>query len=736
MNWNPVVPPIKDGQDVSAAIVNGPISALTERTQYLYDRLQTTENNAMLLALAQPVANSSGVGQYSVVYFDGVSADNPGLKLAFPALANLASHPFFRGADSAYVYGVVKEDPSNGTADVCLQGLLSGTDIASTLLSPADADFVSGPLYLSAHEAGKLTTTPNGLAIFVAYAKSRDEIYINPNQESLSELFWSFRYAVLDRPAALPSFDGTVWSIGAASSTKVGWVLAADRLSSEELDTYFPAGAPKYFYQLPDPATITTNNPELNDGEIAAATNLFNAFPARTSAFSFLSVNGVLLAPKVSADDKGSYGLNELGLWWFNDEEYDTDLYDDGEFDQPWSSDLLYTLKGSVSAPSTDISLTGADGVAITGLNTTPGFTVNKVIRFLAGPGGTLPSPLASNVDYIIKTVSSGSFTVATAASPGSTITLTTAGTNWYLRWDPSFWAIAKGSTEKRPLMNLQFTKINPDVRQSLVTSLRADPAVSTPAIRIKELSTNTVAATGDLKLKLELPVVNGWDGQATSIQQGKMLKGLYYNSASEQLELSLGNGVSEIRNGGGLRIDVDQSTGVYTISFANAYSSSITDIEPEQARLEYYGLNSYLSMDYLTTSTGFVGKFVLPDQIAAGSGSYLNIIMGLVGKTGGSNSRKKLRFKFDYSVAKLGEPLKSTVTSITSAETDLPLNGAGSYVPYTSFETPSTLFRIPLAELAGKATVNFRIHRLRTEPSSSLYEGAVGMTGIYWQLT
>ena len=718
--------------------MNAPITALTDRTQYLFEHIAALSSNAKLTAPAQPVGDNA-VAQYSVVYYDGESTSTPGLKLASPKIAALAIHPFFRGANEAHVFGVVSSVPASGTADVCMQGLLADTGIVTSMLDSVYTDFVSGPLYLSGLQNGKLSPYPNGLAIFVAYAKSLDEIYLNPNQESLSELFWSFRYNLLDRPAGLATFASGTWGLTSVSTTKVGWIPASTKItSSGTLYAMFPDGVPKYYYQLPDIATIESNNPELTAAEKLAAKNLRAALPARPNTFSFLSVNGVVYSPRVAAEDKGSYVLNDLGLWWFSD-TYDS-AFDNGEFDQPWASDLATSLPADTSltyqSDHTAIFLKDAQGQAITGLSSTPGFAALHPIQFFAGSGGVLPSPLVANTAYVIKTVGTDSFTVALAASPGTVITLASAGTGpWYLRWDPDFWRIGKGAPASRVNMNLQFTKLNPDVRQNLVTSLQASPDVATPAIRVLSLPTGEKATTGDLKLKLELPVV----ASGATALGGSAIKGLAYDSTTERLSMTLGSVVSEIRNGGGLKIDADPVSGIYTVAFANAYANAITELEPEQSRLEYYGLNSYLAMAYDTTPTGVIGKFTLPDQLAGTGGSYLNLIMTLLGKTTSGSTTKKVRFKFEYSVAKLGSPLSANVTTISSTEITMPTITNGVYQAYYPFEVLGdgavSPFRIPVSELAGKATVNFRISRLVTDPTNTLYTGVVGMSGIYWLL-
>lgn len=722
-SWTSVVSQIQDATPVSAATINPPITALTTRTQYLYDRLNASSDEAALIALNQPVVEQA-VGQHSVVYFDGESTI-PGLKLCSPRIASLANHPFFRGANSAYVFGIVKDFSSDTTADVCLQGILSAPALLTNLLDNPEEypTFTSGPLFLSSIEDGKLTPYPSGLAIFVAYALSKTEVYINPNQESLSELFWSFRYNLLDRPAGEVTAG---WTMETADPKKVGWITATEKLSTDELRLLFPTGTlPKYYYQLPDPATVGIDNLELSAGEQAAAINLRLALPARPNAFSFLTVNGVVYSPRTADDDRSSYAINDVGIWWF------ADIYDDhsdGEFDQPWATDLATSLKCTVSS-STHIALTDAEGQAITGLDHAPGLVVGTVVRFFAGTGGVIPTEINDSTNYYVESVADGYFTISDS-NGGSPISLSAGTAPWYLKWQPSFWSFAKGSTCSRPWMNLQFVKLNPDVRQSVVTSLQTDQTVATPAIQITGLNTTTPAATGDLQLKLELPVSETWTG--STVAAGTAIKGLRYNSTLESLEFSTGKVVSELRNGVGVQIaETSTGAGIYTISSTNAYASSITELEPEQARLEYYGLNSFLTLDWSTTPNGFVGKFILPDNLTTSVGNSLNINLVLFGKTS-SATAAKLLFKYEYAVAKLGTALVSSVISNPALVYTMP----ASYAQYVPFETTANTFTIPASSLAGKATVNFRIHRLKPTNTSGYYTGVIGVSGVYWTLS
>ena len=237
---------------------------------------------------------------------------------------------------------------------------------------------------------------------------------------------------------------------------------------------------------------------------------------------------------------------------------------------------------------------------------------------------------------------------------------------------------------------------------------------------------------TGDLKLFLDLNVVNN----ATVVAGGSAVKAVAYNKALERLELSVGQVVSKLQNGGGLRIDADAATGVYSIAVADAYTNTVSDIEPEQARMEFYGLNSYLAMDYSTTPTGFVGKFILPDQIVSTAGKYLSIVLTMFGKTAPSSApSKKVRFKFEYSIAKLGEKLTSGVTTVASTDIELPAVSGSNYPAYQVFDIPLNKFQIPVQDLSSKATVNFRLLRIKTDPTTLLYDGVVGVSNVYWTL-
>jgi hypothetical protein len=653
--WTPTVPRIVDGTPVAAATVNPPIDALVNRTQYLYDLVSGPARSA-LVATNQPVAPGAGLSAGAVVYYDGTNSP-AGLRLASPRLADLAGYPFFRGADSTHVFGIVRQLNSggnSGNAEVWLQGLIRQTGLVQALLDIPDASFRSGPLYLSGRQDGKLTPQPNGLAIFVGYACNPDEFLLAPGTESLAELFWNFRFDILDRPAGTASVapDG-VWGITSVDLDKVGWIPATSRLTQGQLDELFVGlGTPAYFYNVPAPGVVDSANPELSEAERSAAKSFQAALPARPNAFMFLTVNGVVHTPRMAAEDRGIFVLNELGLWWYRDAH--DPVLDTGEFTQPWSAEF------------------DADG---------------------SGP------------------------------DPGQ---------------GPSFWGASGPSETSRPRISLQFTKINPDVRQNLVTSLRGNPAAAAPAIRVLGRSTGDPAITGDLLLQLDFGVVN-LSGDA-GLNGGRAVKWLAYDPVTERLQATMGDVVSGLQGGAGVTV-TRGSDGTYLIQQSSGLGGAIAVIEPEQSRLEFFGLNSMLVMEASASNpSGFYGKFTLPGTLAAGVNG-LRLVFTLAGKVNATAGAATTYFRLEHAVSPTGRAMSQASTIVP--QVSFPLVTSGSYVAMTPVRTPSTgvpaanvpdLF-IPRTALEPGATVNFRITRLQPSGAAALYSGAVGLIEAGWTL-
>ena len=352
--WVPLIRRITDVTDsVSASVMNPIIDGFINRTQYLYEKFSEVNDKSVLIAFDQPVREGTDVAKYSVVFFNAKSTST-GLDLARPLLEQAESVSLFKAADNAFAFGIEKDDvPPSGEklVDVYMQGLieLPGTGFVNTMLESSEVDvFTSGPLFLSSTQPGKLTSNPGGLAIYIGFAKSLDELYLNPSYEGVNSLFFNFRYTLLDRPAGAPlgpTDSGTpenplddTWAVTSTDITKVGWIPANSASLVGKVPTDYAGSL--FFYNIPTDAEIDADT-GLSDKEKLDAKSLRRSLPPQPTAFSFLTVNGIVQGSRVDDETDGIYLINHYGIWW----------YDNKAGRQPWANDIL-TGHGGVWVPS------------------------------------------------------------------------------------------------------------------------------------------------------------------------------------------------------------------------------------------------------------------------------------------------------------------------------------------------------------------------------------------------
>lgn len=742
MAWPSTVDLLQDGvSTLDADTLNPIITALTDRTQFLLDQSQLVTNKSIVTALAQPVSSAGALVKGDVVYYEYADTATSGLKVAYPSVKTATVAPFLRSGDSSYIFGIVSDNAAQSdVVDVYLQGLISEKDIVLSLLTTKDVTditlgttgyFTGGPLFLSKTQPGKLTPNPAGLAIFVGFAKNLDEFYLNPGKEVLSEFFINYSFDLLPRPIGTPTFAAGVWTINSPDTTnKIGWVPAAS--SGVTLPT-FGAETPKYFYHIPAIDDLATHNPELTEAEILNAAQMQLVFPANPVALSHLTINGMVQTYKTEEGDGGYYYLDSYGLWLF---DYST--VTDPEVTQPWASDLNTSIS-FLCGSGGDVS-TAAGTITIIG----HGFANGDIVKLIVA------DPSIGNISYntAYYVVSSATNTFRLANTPnGTPLSITDDGTDGmrgYIEWLPAYWDFAQGTSYFVPKIKLQISKLNPDLKSVVVTSLR--PKLTTlPSIEFTDYVAGTTATKGDLTARIVINtdekgtnLNSDFAGLATGNYEGSAVKALYYNKEEEKLKLYSGPCISEVRAGvGGLTATTDLNTGVATISYNSAANNLITSIEPEQARLEFYGLNSYLSLDYTSVPCGLVGKFMLPNSLSAlASTGYVYIKMLVFGKSNVTSSNVNIPLKFEYAISELSSILTSTISTALTGTLVL----STSYVGYSYFETTAASFagsvylcKIPASVLKAKSMVNFRIQRLKT--GASLYTGSLGIVGLYWTL-
>lgn len=300
--------------------------------------------------------------------------------------------------------------------------------------------------------------------------------------------------------------------------------------------------------------------------------------------------------------------------------------------------------------------------------------------------------------------------------------------------WVPSDWPTNKGSEAMRMHLLMQFVKFNPAVRAAIVASMAAyndSTNNSTNVLKFYDRDSGAEASVGDLKVKFNLPISSSTESPVTPTA----VKTIEYNQVTGQLEIETSPVITGISAGNGINVVVSGTGGATISTQTIGLNGQVDSLEPENARLEYLGLHSYLNLvNPATLSTGLVGKLLLPPSIATGD---LNLVLFLFGKSS-TGSLQSISFNFYYSVATPislvgADPnLNYLISSATTAGSnpisiDLP---AAAYTAYNMFYVAPATMIVPAAKLTGDTWVNFRLTRI-----ASTYTGDVGVVGVYWKI-
>jgi hypothetical protein len=737
--WISTVNKIKDGTDVSAAVVNPISTQHTQRAQHLYEKFNELSGKSVLVAYDQPILTSSisDVRKNTVVFYDK-EGSNEGIS---PALVEFSSNNNFTSsyspASSSYAMGIVKE-VTNTRADVYLLGLVdldvNLDDATYGLIQSDESDpgspFIPGPLYLSRTEAGKLTKNPGGVAIYIGYAMNRRTLLLAPNVSEFNQFFTSYKFNILDRPAGTPLLDGSGWVMSGVDEVNgdgginyTGWV-PVDSLIGGPIESLIPEGA-KFYYNIPSDTKIASDTGMDSDSVLRdEQIELSGALPPNPTNVTLLTVNGIIQSSRDTATD-GIYIVNTAGIWWFADE--------DGQ--QPWASDI---------PPGAPMFFDYIDNAMLIVDGT---LEVNDKVRVIAPFGGTPPTGLALNTTYyVINPIPYGSDQVIqlSATEGGDPVDFDGDEVGDIFVSSVYAWKFARGTGEYRPRMTLQFLKFNPALRESIVTSIKKYDSGSN-ALSFYTANKSAEASTGDLLARLNLE----FDTTADPETSATAVSGLTFVGSTGLVTTDRTPVIAELIEGTGVSITPRTIGGVpkpgsYIISAAtNSQSGRVSYIEPDGAELLYSGLHSYLNMPPTTTlPSSLTGKILLPYNTPDAD---LSLVLLLIGKTSlslGSNN-KVVSYDFSYSVTKPGAVLDPAITP-TTLSFNIP-NSTAAYtaktcfkvgavtnvppfsIPLTSLKIPSTMFR------GGDCTVNFRL--TRKTPGSNAYVGDIGVVDIYWRI-
>lgn len=748
--WIPTPIKLKDGQDVSAATVNPLLAQQTQRSQHLYERFNDLTNKSVLIAYDQPILPPASeleeltVKKNSVVFFDKEARDSSYVSGLSPALVDFAvssiNSTAYTPANSAYSFGIVKDlNESTLTADVFLFGLVEfdtnmdegdNPIIQSDEINEEETDdtFQPGPFFLSRTEAGKITRSPGGVAIYIGYALSRKKLLLSPDVSEFNQFFTAYRFNLLDRPANKPYYDSgeEEWTLAGSSvvsKTKVGWVPATEDYVPDGV--VIPEGA-KFFYNLPSTANIDVDT-GIDEATRAEQKELSSALPPNPVNFTLLTVNGIIQA-NVDLDAYGAYSITEAGIWWH--------LADDNY--QPWSNDLT---------EREEITFRSSNWIRFEDVGHT--FVAGDNLKFETT--GSLPSGLStSTLYYVINTRSSNVVPGRTdeiqisLTADGSAVTFTQDTTaNTFFVPQPYIWKFSKGTESLRPKMLLQFLKFNPSLSESIVTSIKKYNTKSDIIRFYKPDKTESTKGTGDLTARVVLTYT---DSTQTGAETG--VSNLVYDEVTGVTTVSKAPIISKLYAGEGISVSQlmvggENVPGHFIItSTIGSQTGRISYLEPNGAELTYDGLHSYLQMPYTSERPSDVtAKIILPAGVPIADMNLVLILIGTQAIAGGS-SLNKVAFDFSYAVTKPGSTLTAATTP-TTIEFSVPVPTTG-YTAKTCFKIGGGLvastFSIPLSDLSipatafsGDSVVNFKLSR--ATPASNAYAYPIGIVDLYWKI-
>ena len=168
--WVPVVG-FKNTEDVVEDVLNRPIRQLRDRTEYLRGRMDDIMGDdafqsLRLVDVPLTMGTADEPSAHDVVYMDPATRTYSKAK----ASINLLSNVFQTAALTSYAVGIlISKAGAVGTVVIAGKVTLSTNSIDWNVQAMLEAGriFRSGPYYLSAAEAGKLTDNPPGPAIYI-----------------------------------------------------------------------------------------------------------------------------------------------------------------------------------------------------------------------------------------------------------------------------------------------------------------------------------------------------------------------------------------------------------------------------------------------------------------------------------------------------------------------------------------------------------------------------------------
>lgn len=329
-SWNANVNFIQDGERVDANVSGRPDRTLTDRTQYLKDRLdELVSGGAGQAIFAIDVAVDPAVAVGNPVYWHSA---NQRFEKALAVVEQTAEGALVN-APSAEVIGIVYEKTSSTVATLVTAGR-----IKIDLDAAVDGTVSAGRYYLSGLEPGKLIRQSSSVSVPVLYYDGVDTAYVQIQPKSLTETHNHLRVSLYSDPAGTINSPGIGerYTISSANATLQGW-LPADHSSFNDLA---PVGA-AFGYNLATHPELSVNWPPIPESSAAIV-----IFGGQRS-----------FGREMPVGDGGIAIIDRNGIWWMAD-CYGSAPWDIAtSFDDALAEDIINTSSCSLPSSSEDIVL-------------------------------------------------------------------------------------------------------------------------------------------------------------------------------------------------------------------------------------------------------------------------------------------------------------------------------------------------------------------------------------------
>jgi hypothetical protein len=207
---------IQNGEKVDATVSGRPDRALSDRTQYLKERLDALDSGQALFAMDVSIEAEALVGQ--PVYWNST---NQRFERALAVVEENGG--VVTNAESAEVVGVVYSKSSSTVATLVTFG-----KVALSLSNAFSGTVTAGKYYLSSLEKGKLINNPSSMSVPVLLYDGAGYAYVNPQSKRLFDEHTHHKFSLSMEPAGSTSSTGISgsWDITVADTDIQGWLPA------------------------------------------------------------------------------------------------------------------------------------------------------------------------------------------------------------------------------------------------------------------------------------------------------------------------------------------------------------------------------------------------------------------------------------------------------------------------------------------------------------------------------